>query len=90
MQSKASVQGHIIPVMSGKKRQSTNTHEMISLTVVFLPEGVTESAKVFMNTILKECNRRTVQITYINSSMQNKITHSLLRSKVWSGQSCFY
>lgn len=77
MQSKANVQGHIIPVMSGKKRESTNTHKMISLTVVFLPVGVTESAKVFINTLLKECNKRTVQITYKNSSIQNKINFHL-------------
>lgn len=50
IQSKASVQGCIIPVMSGKKRPSTNMHGIISLAVMFLPEGVTESAKVFTNT----------------------------------------
>lgn len=72
LQSKASVQGGIIPVILGeKKRQFTNMHEIISLTVLCSLGDVTELVKVFINT-QKQCNRLTVQIININSSMQNK------------------
>lgn len=74
LQSKASMQEGIIPVIpggGGGGRELTNMHEMVSLTVLCSLGDVTELVKVFINT-LKQCNRQTVQIIHINSSMQNK------------------
>lgn len=69
--SKASVQGDSIPITFENKDSLSNMQEIISPAAMLLSDDVTESAKVFTNT-LKTCNMHNVQTTCLNSSMSNK------------------
>lgn len=78
--SKASMQGDSISIIFENKDSLTNMQEIISPAAMLLSDDVTESAKVFTNT-LKTCHLYNVQTTCQNSSMSNQDKFLAVKSR---------